>query len=453
MLYLHLNNIIHRDLKPANILLDKFLHPKVADFGLSKIDFQSVKSISKIKGTPKYISPEIWNKYEYTKSCDTYAFGIIMFEILTLENPFEKIDYFQLQIKVCQGYRPEFNSFPNKAFQNLIEKCWSQEPTNRPTFQQIVYQLKNDNGFILESADKKEFLNYVNFIDESKIYYDSFNTSINVENNIDDNLSKVFKLINQSSTLMLSCFKYEDSLSLEDETFNIIKKAENDPKKKFLIGVSLIEGRKNYPQNSEAGILYLQSSILDGYADAIIYYFNMLIKGSIIPKNLKKAKKLIHDHTKQNDELFLLLNGKIMKKEDKYEDALNFFQKASELGNREALYEYGKMLLKGKGIKSNKEEAIKFFKMAIQKDSPQAMLQYGLLLNNEESFNYIKKAADKGYLKAINVYISNISKIDPRYAFPYYKKASDKGDPSLMYIWAQFLSNIDKFKERSRDYY
>ena len=40
MSYLHAHNIIHRDLKPANILMDDFLFPKIADFGLSKIKYQ-----------------------------------------------------------------------------------------------------------------------------------------------------------------------------------------------------------------------------------------------------------------------------------------------------------------------------------------------------------------------------------------------------------------------------
>lgn len=64
MLYLHKNNVIHRDLKPENVLMDDFFHPKISDFGLSKLtDFltisMNIQSRKGLKGTPAYMAPEI----------------------------------------------------------------------------------------------------------------------------------------------------------------------------------------------------------------------------------------------------------------------------------------------------------------------------------------------------------------------------------------------------------
>lgn len=92
MSYLHSNKVLHRDLKPENILIDDFLHPKISDFGLSKIlDFLSVSMIVQsqkgTKGTPIYMSPEAFEE-EYSNASDVYAFAIIVYEIVSGERPF-----------------------------------------------------------------------------------------------------------------------------------------------------------------------------------------------------------------------------------------------------------------------------------------------------------------------------------------------------------------------------
>mgnify|MGYP002476162750 CR=1 FL=1 len=89
-----LYEIVHRDLKPSNILIDKYLHPKVGDFGLSKIihtNKQSMTTQSLIghKGTCAYMAPEIWAENpKYSETSDVYPFGMIMYEVVTNEQPF-----------------------------------------------------------------------------------------------------------------------------------------------------------------------------------------------------------------------------------------------------------------------------------------------------------------------------------------------------------------------------
>lgn len=90
--YLHEHDIIHRDLKPDNILLNEYLLPKISDFGLSKVTDEDVKGINykskiEIKGTPVFLAPETWSNYEFTKASDVYAYGLIIYEIITGEIP------------------------------------------------------------------------------------------------------------------------------------------------------------------------------------------------------------------------------------------------------------------------------------------------------------------------------------------------------------------------------
>ena len=172
MSYLHSNNILHRDLKPDNILLDDFLIPKVADFGLSKKEqsnqesFYIKTSLGNIKGTPIFMSPEIWTNGEYSKSSDVYAFAFIVFEIMTFEKPYSNINVFSLALKVKNSIRPEFKVYVPEAYKNLIIRCWSQEPSNRPMFDQILIELKTNPEYITEKVNENEFRKYVKFIDE-----------------------------------------------------------------------------------------------------------------------------------------------------------------------------------------------------------------------------------------------------------------------------------------------
>ncbi|XP_023521500.1 probable LRR receptor-like serine/threonine-protein kinase At1g51880 [Cucurbita pepo subsp. pepo] len=77
--------IIHRDLKPANILLDKTMHAKIADFGLSRTFLTENQSrlLTRLAGTPGYLDPITHTHGNVNKQSDVYSFGIIMLELIT----------------------------------------------------------------------------------------------------------------------------------------------------------------------------------------------------------------------------------------------------------------------------------------------------------------------------------------------------------------------------------
>lgn len=178
MMFLHQHNVLHRDLKPDNILEDEYLFPKITDFGLSKIVHQNEDSITSLSdsgllGTPAYIAPEIWDDDLYTKACDVYAFAFIVYEIMTLKKPFAGLKAYRIMKKVLEECeRPNFTVAIPPCYKKLIIKCWSQRIEDRPTFAEIVEELKTNKKFITSKVNAEEYHDYIKLIESQGKSFD-----------------------------------------------------------------------------------------------------------------------------------------------------------------------------------------------------------------------------------------------------------------------------------------
>ena len=87
----HSKGIVHRDLKPSNILFDAKGTPYISDFGIAKLSQAQASNVtgSGIIGTPAYMAPEQASGETVDGRSDIYAFGIILFEMLTGRQPYE----------------------------------------------------------------------------------------------------------------------------------------------------------------------------------------------------------------------------------------------------------------------------------------------------------------------------------------------------------------------------
>ncbi|XP_030748985.1 cGMP-dependent protein kinase 1-like isoform X3 [Sitophilus oryzae] len=129
--YLHSKGIIYRDLKPENLTIDNLGYLKLTDFGFAKLMPARGKTYT-FAGTPEYVAPEIVLNRGHDRSVDYWAFGVLVYELLTGRTPFKTGDtsYMRTYNKILNGII-NFPSYVNPKPKNLIEKLCRPAPVER----------------------------------------------------------------------------------------------------------------------------------------------------------------------------------------------------------------------------------------------------------------------------------------------------------------------------------
>jgi PREDICTED: similar to mitogen-activated protein kinase kinase kinase len=137
MNYLHSKKIIHRDLKSLNVLMSSNNVLKISDFGNCRLwDDRSIKM--SFAGTVAWMAPEVIRNENCSEKVDVWSFGVVMWEILTCEVPYKDVDSSAVIWGVGNTslHLPVPSTCP-QGFKLLLELCWTQKPSNRPSFAQI----------------------------------------------------------------------------------------------------------------------------------------------------------------------------------------------------------------------------------------------------------------------------------------------------------------------------
>lgn len=158
----HSRNIIHRDLKPHNVVITHELHPVILDFGIAKSlqEEEQMTQVGHILGSAHYMAPEQAGPGELSTATDVFGLGVMIYEMMTGERPFQGGNVKELLLKRIQYaqnpslHRPhsmnELNPNIPSALDTIVFRCLEPEPKKR--YQTAGELLESLQDFRRESA-------------------------------------------------------------------------------------------------------------------------------------------------------------------------------------------------------------------------------------------------------------------------------------------------------------
>ncbi|XP_053282773.1 receptor-interacting serine/threonine-protein kinase 3 isoform X1 [Pleuronectes platessa] len=149
MNFLHSRDLMHHDLKPSNVLLNDDLNAKLADFGLSRVSTSALNSseerTGEVGGTYKYMPPEAFDaSYEPVRAFDRYSYGILLWCIVTGNEPYPMAGNSLVALRIPKGDRPSCEKINQREVEgleelvDLMKMCWDGNPAKRPAFKECL---------------------------------------------------------------------------------------------------------------------------------------------------------------------------------------------------------------------------------------------------------------------------------------------------------------------------
>ena len=165
----HRKGIVHRDLKPANIKVKPDGTVKVLDFGLAKLTREGAEpedsptftmaatQAGMILGTAAYMAPEQASGKSVDKRADIWAFGVVLYEMLTGERLFQGDDVAAILASVVKD-EPDWSRLPPNV-RRLLQSCLQKDPNKRLRDIGDAWHLLDDAGPVsIPSPAKRRWL-------------------------------------------------------------------------------------------------------------------------------------------------------------------------------------------------------------------------------------------------------------------------------------------------------
>ncbi|RIB24810.1 kinase-like domain-containing protein [Gigaspora rosea] len=142
---IHAKGWVHGDLHGGNILLLNEEEAFISDFGLCRPTNETKMLEKKIYGVIPNIAPEILRfQSPYSQAGDIYSLGIILWELVCGIPAFSsRAHCVNLITDICNGLRPKTCHFAPPHYNDLLKKCWNQNPSERPSINAVIHSIQS----------------------------------------------------------------------------------------------------------------------------------------------------------------------------------------------------------------------------------------------------------------------------------------------------------------------
>lgn len=179
----HRRNIVHRDVKPANVLIDaRSDRASLTDFGVAAILSSGSESVTRLTrdgerfGDPRYMSPEQLRGDEVTGQSDIYSLGIVGYELLTGQGPFDGAEVGNMPAAHLRRPPPPLaNLRPDipEWLSALLQRCLAKRPEHRPRAKDLARLLERgaeSGGDAAASAPAGPLQSFLEELKQRKVY-------------------------------------------------------------------------------------------------------------------------------------------------------------------------------------------------------------------------------------------------------------------------------------------